>query len=103
MSTKFLANPITVTVTGIAIATSGTSASATIPNDSAGNLPRYIRVAATVAACVRIGKTTATAVTTDLQVQPGDAVILSTNGCDKIAAIQVAAAGVVQVSPLENQ
>lgn len=88
--------------TGVAITTSGTSASATIPNMSSGELPRYIRVAATAPACVRLGKTTATAVTTDLQVQPGDAVILSVNGNDKIAAIQVAAAGVVQVSPLEN-
>jgi len=93
---------ITVVATGVAITTSGTSASATIPNASDGNLPRYIRVVATSPACVRIGKTSATAVTTDLQVQPGDAVILSVAGCDKIAAIQVSSAGVVQASPLEN-
>ncbi len=89
--------------TGISIATSGTSASATIPNMSTGELPRFIRVAATAAACVRLAASgTPTAVTTDLQVQPGDAVILSVNGNTKIAAIQVSAAGVVQVSPLEN-
>lgn len=94
---------ITVVATGVAITTSGVSASATIPNASDGNIPRYVRVAASAAACVRLGKTTATAVTTDLQVQPGDAVILHIpNGIDKIAAIQVSAAGVVQVSPLEN-
>lgn len=88
--------------TGVSITTSGTSASATIPNMSSGELPRFIRVAATQPACVRLGKTTATAVTTDLQVQPGDAVILTVNGNDRIAAIQVSSAGVVQVSPLEN-
>lgn len=102
MANQFSNNAITVSVTGVTITTSGTSASATIPNASDGNLPRYIRVNATAAACVRLGKTTATAVTTDLQVQPGESAILTVNGMDKIAAIQVAAAGVVQVSPLEN-
>jgi hypothetical protein len=93
---------ITVTVTGVSIATSAVSALATIPNMSSGELPRFIRIAATAAACIRLGKTTATAVATDLQVQPGDAVIVSVNGYDRIAAIQVSAPGVVQVSALEN-
>jgi len=94
---------VTVVSTGVSLATSGTSASATIPNDSSGRIPNYIRVAATAPACVRIGQTSATAVTTDMQVQPGDAVILAVpKGYDKVAAIQVSAAGVVQVSPLEN-
>lgn len=103
MSQTFNGAFVTVVATGVSITTSGTSASATIPNASDGNIPRYIRVAATAAACVRLGKTSATAVTTDLQVQPGDSVIMNVpNGMDKIAAIQVSAAGVVQVSPLEN-
>lgn len=92
---------ITVVKTGIQIPTSATSAGAAIPNDSAGNLPRYIRVAASQPACVRIGVGAQTALVSDLQVQPGDAVIMSTNGQTHIAAIQVSAAGVVQVSPLE--
>lgn len=102
MANVFSSNAITVTATGISLTTSGTSTSGTIPNMSSGELPRYIRIAATAPACVRLGKTTATAVTTDLQVQPGDAVILAVGGNDKIAAIQVSAAGVVQVSPIEN-
>lgn len=93
---------VTVAATGIQIATSGTSAGNTIPLASDGNVPRYIRIAATQAACVRLGVGAQTAVTTDLQVQPGDAVIVSTNNRTHIAAIQVTAAGVVQVSPLEN-
>lgn len=94
---------VTVIATGVSIATTGTSASATIPVCQSGEYPRYIRVAATAAACVRIGTGAATAVTTDMQVQPGDAVILHVpSGYTKIAAIQVSAAGVVQVSPMEN-
>lgn len=88
--------------TGVNITTSGTSAGATIPLSSAGVVPRYIRVSATVSACVRIGTGVQTAVATDLLVQPSEAVILSTNGCTHIAAIQQAAAGVVQVSPVED-
>jgi hypothetical protein len=88
--------------TGITIATSGTSANATIPNTSNGTLPKYVRVAATVAAYVKVGPGTPVAAAGDLMVQPGDSVILAVAGCTKIAAIQVAAAGVVQVSPLED-
>jgi len=94
---------ITVTATGKAQASGAASAGTTLPTDSAGNIPRYVRVAATVPACFRFGYgSLPTAVSTDLQVQPGDAVILTTNGATHFAVIQVAAAGVVQVSPLEN-
>ena len=93
---------ITVSKTGIQIATTATSAGATLPLDSSGGVPRLIRIAATAAACIRIGAGAQTAVTTDLQVQPGDSVVLTTNGATHIAAIQVNAAGIVQVSPLEN-
>ena len=94
---------ITVSVTGVALATSAVSNSTTIPNMSSGEKPRFIRVAATQPACVRIGAGAQTAVTTDLQVQPGDAVILQVaSGVVTIAVVQVTAAGVVQVSPLEN-
>jgi hypothetical protein len=92
---------ISVAKTGIQLITSATSAGATIPLDSAGNVPRFIRIAATQPACVRMGVGTQTAVVTDLQVQPGDAVVISTNGQTHIAAIQVSVGGVVQVSPME--
>lgn len=103
MAQTFASSGITVTTTGIQLASGAASSSGTIPNDSSGNKPSYIRVAATAPACIRMGKTTATAVNTDLQVQPGDAVILQVpKGYDTIACIQVSAAGIVQVSPLEN-
>lgn len=88
--------------TGVNITTGAASAGATIPMSSAGVVPRYIRVTASVAACVRIGTGAQTAVATDMVVQPGEAVFLSVNGCTHIAAIQQAAAGTVQVSPVED-
>lgn len=93
---------ITVLSTGKNIATSGTSAGTTLPNTQSGTAPVYVRVSATAAAYVRVGKGAQTAVNTDMLVQPGDSIILAVAGCDNIAALQVSAAGIVQVSPLEN-
>ena len=86
-------------VTGINITTGAASAGATIPFNTAGVVPKFIRITASVAACVRIGTGAQTAVATDAVVQPGEALIIATLGCTHIAAIQQAAAGVVQVSP----
>lgn len=100
---SLLDDAITVIASGATISTSGTSARVALPNMSSGEGPRYIRVSATAAAYVKLGKdNTVTAAAGDLLVQPADAVILSVNRNTYIAAIQVAGAGVVQVSPLEN-
>lgn len=94
---------ITVTATGVSITTGAASSGGALPNASSGEVPRYVRVAASVAACVRIGIGAQTAVATDLLVQPGDAVVLAVpRGCTHVAAIQLAAAGVVIVSPAED-
>ena len=96
-------NGITVTKTGVSQATTGTSAGGALPTASSGEIPRKIRVAATAAACFRMGAGAQTAVTTDLQVQPGDAVILNVpQGYTNFAVVQVSAAGVVQISALED-
>jgi hypothetical protein len=93
---------VTIVAPGITITTSGVSSQVNIPSASSTELPRYIRVAATSAACVRLG-TNPVATANDTQVQPGDALILHVpTGVTKIAAIQVSAAGAVQISPLEN-
>lgn len=95
--------PITVTVTGKSQASGAASAGTTLPVDSSNAVPRYVRVAATAPACFRFGYgSLATALATDLQIQPGDAVILTTNGATHFSCIQVSTGGVVQVSPLEN-
>lgn len=103
MSQIFSSNALTVVATGKSQASGAASAGTTLPTAADGNIPRYIRVAATQPACFRFGfGSLPTAVTTDLQVQPGDAVILTTNGATHFAVIQVSTGGVVQVSPLEN-
>ena len=88
--------------TGANISFTGTSASVAIPTAQDGNVPRYVRVAATQACYVKIGTSGLTAAAGDVLVQPADAVILCTNGCTHIAAIQVSAAGICQISPVEN-
>lgn len=93
---------IQIFATGVTITTLVTSAGALIPFSSAGSVPRYIRISGTAGAHVRIGTGVQTAVTTDMLVMPSDAVIIATNGCTHIAAIQQATAGIVQVSPVED-
>ena len=93
---------ISIAATGVAITTSATSAGNTIPNNAAGRVPQVIRIASTQAAYVRIGTGAQTAVSTDMMVYPGDAVLLETCGSTHIAALQVTTAGIVQVSPVEG-
>jgi hypothetical protein len=94
---------MTVIKTGINLATSGTSASSALPTAQSGEVPRYVRIAASMPAHVRLGTVGLTAVATDMMVQPGDAVtVVVPRGITHVAAIQDAAAGVVNVVPLED-
>lgn len=102
MAQTFLGYP-QIVAAGIQIVTGAASVRSALPNASSGEVPHYIRVTATVAACIRLGTVTINAANTDTQVQPGDSLILSVPvGITHIAAIQQSAAGIVQVSPLEN-
>ena len=87
---------------GANVASSGSSASVSIPNDSAGNAPKYMRLNATAAAWVRWGKGAQTAVAGDCMVQPGDSLIVTVGGADTLACLQVSAGGTVGISALEN-
>ena len=95
---------LTVTATGVTLASGAVSTSTAIPNASTGLPPNYIRIAATQPSCIRIGVGPQSAATTDLQVQPGDAVTLQLpRGITTIACVAATAtAGIVQVSPIEN-
>jgi hypothetical protein len=94
---------LSIAATGDNITTSGTSANIALPVNSAGGVPTFVRVAATVAAHVRLGTSGSVAATTDdILVMPNDAVVLLSRGFSHIAAIQNAAAGLVQVSPVED-
>lgn len=96
-------NFVTVTSTGKNLATSAASAGTTLPTAQSGEVPRYVRVAATSAAYFRMGAGVQTAVAGDLLIQPGDSIILAVpQGITNAAALQVTAAGIVQISPLED-
>ena len=88
--------------TGINIATGIASVGATIPLNLDGSVPLYVRITASIAACVRVGIGAQTAVATDAVVQPGEALILFTNRVTHIAAIQQTAIGTMQISPCEG-
>jgi hypothetical protein len=94
---------VTVIATGKQQASGAASAGSTLPNMSSGEVPRYIRVAATAAACIRLGIGGVTATVNDTQIQPGDSLSMAVpSGATNFAVIQVSAAGIVQISPLEN-
>ena len=95
---------VTVLAPGVQQATGASSSGAiSIPVCLSGELPRYIRVAATAAACIRLGVAGVAATGGDMQIQPGDSQLMEVPlGVTKFAVIQVSTGGQVQVSPLEN-
>jgi|SRR5882672_1678373 len=102
MSNTFEGGAITVFATGFTATTGAASARTAIPVDSAGNLPRYIRVAAINESYVKLGTSAVVATTNDILVQPADSLWLAVNNATNIAYIQGTAAGKVNVVPLEN-
>lgn len=90
---------------GANITTGAASARVAIPATSAnaGDAPKYVRVSATAACYVRLGNSSIAAVAGDTLIQPGDALIMCVSKQTHIAAIQVTAAGICQISPLEDQ
>lgn len=80
-----------ITNTGINLTTAVASVAGTIPNNSAGVPAKFIRIASTVPAYVRIGVGAQTAVATDMMVMPNSAGhIQATLGATHIAALQAA-------------
>lgn len=105
MGQPFIGYPI-ITAAGAQIVTGAASATVAIPacSGSTAAMPRFIRLSATAACCFRLFPAAGgAAVNTDTQIQPGDSLIIAVpDGYTKISAIQQAAAGVLQISPLEN-
>lgn len=102
MSNTFNGGFVTVTTVGQTVTTGAASARIAIPVDASGNVPRFIRVAATAESYVKLGGSTVAATANDLLIQPADAAILSTNGATHIAHIQGGASAKVNIVPLEN-
>jgi hypothetical protein len=95
---------VTITTVGTTITTGAASANAAIPVASSGEIPRYIRLSATVACHAKLGTSVAVAATAnDTLIMPNDSLILVVpRGVTHIAAIQNAAAGQLNVVPLED-
>ena len=93
---------IQIVSTGVNVASGAVSAAGAIPNNSAGSLAKFVRFSVTSAAYIRLGTGTPVAVSTDMMVLPAESITLATLGFTNFAVLQVAAAGIVQVSPVEN-
>lgn len=99
MKTNF--DVIKIYTHGATITTGAASARIAIPVDDSGVAAKRVYVAATVAAYVLPGSSSVDAAAGDLLLVPGDHQVLDVAGMTHIAAIQVAAAGVVSVTPVE--
>ena len=103
MAQTFSSSGMTILATGVSAATGAASASSTIPSDSSGNKPSYIRVSARNECYVKLGVAGVAATVNDILVQPADSIVLQVpKGITTIAYIQGTAAGQVNIVPLEN-
>jgi hypothetical protein len=94
---------VTIIKTGVILTAGGTSVNAAIPTAQSGEIPRYIRLAATTSIYVKLGIAGVAAVAGDFMVQPGDAtIVVVPQGITTIACLQAATGGILQVSPLED-
>lgn len=102
MSQTYNGGPMMITAVGFTAATAATSARTAIPVNSAGEIPRYIRIAGINECYVKLGSSTVVATANDILIQPADSTILAVSGATNVAYIQGTAAGKVNVVPLEN-
>lgn len=87
---------------GATIATSATSARVALPTNSAGIAARIVRVSALNACYCKFGDVTVVATANNILVQPADAALLTVpKGATHIAGIQEAAAGKINIQPIE--
>lgn len=96
---------LNIGATGVTVTTTiSTSANGTIPNTSAATKARFVRVASTGTAYVRLAPAigSAVAVTTDAMVTSGSPLILETLGYTHYAVIDDGVSVKVNISPLED-
>lgn len=91
-----------IATSGVTITTSAVSANASIPPNSSGTAPNYVRVQTTNYAFIKFGAAGVAATSNDVLISPNEPEVFSVNGFVSIAAIQQAAAGVVNITPLDN-
>lgn len=103
MSNTYSGGFYTISAACLSAATGAASARSAIPVDGSGNKPNYVRISARNECYVKVGDVTVVATTNDILVQPADSVILRLSGGNThIAYIQGAAAGQVNICPLDN-
>jgi hypothetical protein len=93
---------IGMAASGANITTGAASARIAIPVASGSRKPNFVRVCASVAAYIKPGDSTVTAAAGDMLLNPETPVVLRVGGFTHIAGIQLSAAGVVNVVPLED-
>jgi len=87
---------------GASLTTGAASARVALPVNSAGIAARVVRVAALNACYCKFGDATVVATANNILVQPADAVLLTVpKGATHIAGIQDAAAGKLNIQPVE--
>lgn len=95
---------VTVVSDSLNITASTTSATFALPVAADGNRPRYVRVAATAQAWIKIGTpTVSVTLANGMLTQNADANVLHIpSGVTHIAAITQTGTAIVSISPLEN-
>lgn len=94
---------ITVVASGANRATAATSANVALPNASNAAKARFYLLQATANCYVKLGlDNTVTAAAGDLLVQAAVPLIVARAGHTHIAAIRVAADGILNITPLED-
>jgi len=87
---------------GASLVTAGTSARVALPVNSAGIAARIVRVAALNACYCKFGDVAVVATANNILIQPADSVVLTVpKGATHIAGIQDAAAGKINIQPIE--
>lgn len=94
---------INILAVGVTAATGAASASFTLPVNSSGLKPRYIRIAGINECYVKLGTAGVTATTNDILIQPADSLLLCVGSCTTLAHIQGTAVGKINVTPLDDE
>ena len=92
---------IKVTGSGASITTSASSSSVAIPLTSSGTPARYALVTCTAAAYILPGNSSVSADATAIILQPNYKLKMNVAGFTHLAALQVSAAGKVNIIPIE--
>ena len=93
---------IQIQAAGVTLTTGAASTNSAIPNTASGTRPNYARIQSTAFCFVKFGAAGVTATSNDILLSPNESEIYKVSGNTYIAGIQQAAAGLLNVTPLED-